>query len=116
MSKINIKTKFVASLLLLLLLLPSLVLAQQPNLNTTLTPQEQATFDQILQPVMKIYNLVKYIATAIAALVLLLAGVNYMMSGADPKKRDNAKAMAMYVILGLVVIWAAPLVVSFIVS
>ena len=116
MNKINLKTKFVASVLLLLLLLPSLVLAQQPNLNTTLTPQEQATFDQILQPVMKIYNLVKYIATAIAALVLLLAGVNYMMSGADPKKRDNAKGMAMYVVIGLVIIWAAPLVVSFIVS
>ncbi len=115
MSKINLRTKFVASVLLLLLL-PSLVVAQQPNLNTTLTPQEQQTFDQILQPVMKIYNLVKYIATAIATMVLLLSGVNYMMSGADPQKRDNAKSMAMYVILGLAIIWAAPLVVSFIVG
>ena len=111
----NIQTKFVASLLLLFML-PILVHAQQPNLNTGPTPEEQATFDQILQPVMKIYNLVKYVATAVAALVLLLAGVNYMMSGSDPKKRDNAKAMAMYVIVGLVVIWAAPLVVSFVVG
>lgn len=108
-------TKFMASLLLLLLL-PSMVLAQQPNLNHTLTQQEQETFDQILEPVMKIYNMVKYIATAIAALILLFAGVNYMMSGSDPKKRDNAKAMTMYVVIGLLVIWAAPLVVSFIVS
>src|SRR3989344_3984587 len=105
-----------ASFILLLLFLPAFVWAQQPNLNTTLTPQEQQTFDQILQPVMRIYNMVKYIATAIAALVLLLAGVNYMMSGSDPKKRDNAKAMAMYVVIGLVIIWAAPLVVSFIVG
>ena len=108
-------TKFMASLLLLFLL-PSMVLAQQPDLNTTLTPQEKATFDQILKPVMKIYNMVKYIATAIAALILLLAGINYMVSGSDPKKRDNAKAMTMYVVIGLLVIWAAPLVVSFIVS
>ena len=62
------------------------------------------------------YNLVKYTATGIAALVLLLAGVSYMMSGSDPKKRDNAKGMAMYVIIGLVIIWAAPLVVQFIVG
>ncbi len=74
------------------------------------------TFNSILAPVMKIYNLVKYTATGIAALVLLLAGVSYMVSGSDPKKRDNAKSMAMYVVIGLVIIWAAPLVVNFIVG
>ena len=108
-------TKF-SAILLLLMFMPVLVSAQQPSLNHTLTQEEQETFDQILEPVMKIYNLVKYIATAIAALVLLFAGVNYMLSGSDPKKRDNSKAMATYVVVGLVIIWAAPLVVSFIVS
>ena len=111
----QLNTKIAVSLLLFLLL-PSLVLAQPLNFSTQPTPQEQATFNQILQPVMKIYNMVKYIATAIAALVLLLTGISYMMSGSDPKKRDNAKGMAMYVIIGLVIIWAAPLVVNFIVS
>jgi len=77
---------------------------------------EQQTFNQILEPVMKIYNLVKYVASVIAAIALLFAGVTYMISGSDPKKRDNAKGMAMYVIIGLVVIWAAPLVVNLIVS
>jgi type IV secretory pathway VirB2 component (pilin) len=76
---------------------------------------DQQTFNQILEPVMKIYNLVKYVASVIAALALLFAGITYMMSGSDPKKRDNAKSMAMYVIIGLVVIWAAPLVVNLIV-
>lgn len=86
------------------------------DLNQSITPEQQATFDHILEPVMKIYNLVKYTATGIAALVLLLSGINYMMSGADPKKRDNAKAMAMYVLIGLVIIWAAPFVVQFVVG
>lgn len=108
-------TKLLASLLLLLLL-PIMVKAQQPGMGGGITPQEQETFDEILEPVIKIYNLIKYIATAIATLVLLLAGVNYMMSGSDPKKRDNSKAMATYVVIGLVIIWAAPLVVGFIVG
>ena len=86
------------------------------DFNQTITPEQQATFDQILSPVMKIYNLVKYVATGIAALVLLFAGISYMTGGSDPKKRDNSKAMAMYVMIGLVIIWAAPLVVQFIVG
>jgi flagellar basal body-associated protein FliL len=77
---------------------------------------DQQTFNQILEPVMKIYNLVKYVASAIAAIALLFAGVTYMTSGSDPKQRDNAKSMATYVIIGLVVIWAAPIVVNLIVS
>jgi hypothetical protein len=39
-----------------------------------------------------------------------------MTAGSDPKKRDNAKAMTMYVLIGLAVIWAAPFVVSLIVG
>lgn len=107
-------TKFSAGLLLLLLL--PMVLAQQPGMGGEISQEERETFDHILEPVIKIYNMIKYIATAIATLVLLLAGINYMMSGSDPKKRDNSKAMATYVVIGLVVIWAAPLVVGFIVG
>ena len=84
------------------------------DFNQTITPEDKATFDQILQPVLKVYNLVKYVATVIAVLVLLFAGITYMTSGSDPGKREKAKNMAMYVIIGLFVIWAAPLVVNFI--
>ncbi len=84
--------------------------------NQTITPEEQATFDHILEPVMKVYNMVKYIATFIAVIILLFAGISYMVSGSDPKRRENAKSTVMYVIIGLIVIWAAPLVVQFIVG
>jgi len=60
--------------------------------------------------------MVKYAATVIAVIILLFAGVSYMTSGNDPKKRDTAKNMVMYVVIGLIVIWAAPLVVNFIVG
>jgi hypothetical protein len=88
----------------------ALDLNQQPN------AQDQATFDQILTPVMKIYNLIKYVASALAGIALLGSGITYMTAGSDPKKRDNAKAMTMYVLIGLAVIWAAPFVVSLIVG
>ena len=81
-----------------------------------LSDTDKATFDKILEPVMKVYNMVKYAASIIAVIIILFAGVSYMISGSDPKKRENAKNMAMYVIIGLIVIWAAPLIVNFIVG
>ena len=105
---------FVALAFLVLLISSTLVMAV--DFNQAPSSEDKATFDQILQPVMKIYNLVKYIASAIAGVVLLFAGISYMTSGADPKKRENSKSMAMYVIIGLVIIWAAPMVVQLIVG
>ena len=70
------------------------------------------TFDKILQPVWKVYSFVKYIATAIAAIFLVFAGISYMVSGSDMMKRENAKHMIAYVVVGLIVIWAAPFAVQ----
>jgi len=100
----------------LLFLMVSPVLVAAVDFTQAPSDADKATFDQILAPVMKIYNLVKYIASAFAGIALLFAGITYMTSGADPKKRDNAKSMSMYVVIGLVVIWAAPLVVHLIVG
>lgn len=86
------------------------------DFNQTVSADDKASFDQILSPIMKIYNLVKYSATVLAVVVLLFAGVTYIISGSDPGKRQQAKSMAMYVVIGLIVIWAAPLVVNFIVG
>ncbi len=69
---------------------------------------DTATFDQILQPVWNVYNFIKYIATAIATVVLVYAGIMFMMSGNDMQKRDSSKQTIMYVALGLTVVWAAP--------
>ncbi len=81
-----------------------------------ISSEDREKFDEILEPVLKIYNLIKYTASVIAVLVLLIAGVTYITSGSDPGKREKAKNMAMYVIIGLIVIWAAPLIVNFIVG
>jgi len=81
-----------------------------------ISEEDKATFDEILDPIMKIYNLVKYSATILAVVVLLFSGVSYMTSGNDPAKREKSKSMVTYVIVGLIVIWIAPLLVNFIVG
>lgn len=107
---------YIAFIALFVMLVSPMLVAAAVDLNQQPNAQDQATFDQILAPVMKIYNLAKYIASAIAGIALLFSGITYMTSGSDPKKRDNAKAMTMYVMIGLAVIWAAPFVVSLIVG
>lgn len=86
------------------------------DFNQSISASDKQSFDNMLAPVLKIYNLVKYAASALAVVVLLFAGITYMTSGADPGSREKAKSMAMYVVIGLVVIWAAPLIVNFIVG
>jgi len=105
--------KMLAVILLVILAVIPIVAAV--DFDTDISAEDKATFDEILEPVMKIYNFVKYAASVIAVIILLFAGVNYMTSGSDPKKREQAKNMAMYVFIGLIVIWAAPMIVNFIV-
>jgi hypothetical protein len=73
-----------------------------------------ADFEEILAPLTVIYDLIKYAATIISGLVMLFAGITYIASGSDPGKREKAKNMVMYVIVGLIVIWATPFVVDLI--
>ncbi|MGV8162418.1 MAG: pilin [Candidatus Nanoarchaeia archaeon] len=101
-------------LFLALLFLPLGVMAV--DFNSTISPQDQQTFDQILSPVMKIYNFVKYAATVLAVLFLIFAGVTFITSGNDTAKREQAKMMATYIVIGLIVIWVAPLIVNYIVK
>ena len=107
--------KIILLIVFLGLLLPS-VLADVADLDTDISPEDKEKFDQILQPVTKVYNFVKYIASAVALLFLLYGGISYMTAGSDPKQKDQAKNIIMYVIIGLVIIWAAPLIVELLVA
>jgi len=102
--------------LLGLLLLPAFAFADVAELNTTVSPEDKAKFDEILSPVMKIYNFIKYIASAVALLFLLYGGISFMTAGSDPRQKENAKNIITYVVIGLLVIWAAPLIVELLVA
>ena len=97
-----------ASFLLLTMILPVSAASAMPPGGSI----DTATFDQILQPVWKIYSFVKYIATAIAAIVLVIAGIGVMTSGNDMMKRENSKNTIGYVVVGLIIIWAAPFIIQ----
>ena len=99
-----------AMLLMIGVTIPLALADTRANLDTTVSAEDQARFDQILEPVMKIYNFIKYVASAVAVIFLLYAGISFMVSGDDPRKRDQAKSIATYVIIGLLIIWAAPMV------
>ena len=106
--------ELVMFLLLGLLMLPA-VLAQTAELDTDISSEDKAQFDEILTPVQKIYNFVKYISTVVAALYFVYAGIVYITSSNSPQKREQAKTTAGYVVIGLIVIWAAPFVISLLV-
>ena len=74
----------------------------------------ESQYQEILQPVQNVYDFVKYAVTIIAGLLLIFAGYTFITSGNDPKKKEEAKNMVMYVIIGLAIIWAAPLIVKLI--
>jgi len=100
-------------LMLFLLLVP---IALADDFGGEISPEDKETFDQILEPVMKIYNFVKYSATVLAVVFLVFAGITFIMSGNDQGKREQAKMMATYIVIGLIVIWVAPLLVRFLVG
>jgi len=105
--------KLIVCLMFLLLAIP---MAYALDFDEEISEEDKDTFDAILEPVMKIYNFVKYSASVLAVLFLLFAGVSFIIGGKDVKKREDSKMMAMYVVVGLAVIWIAPYIVEFMVK
>lgn len=102
--------------LLVMLLLLSLPMVLAVDFDEDISEEDKATFDNILEPVMKIYNFIKYSATVLAVVFLVFAGVTFIMSGNDQAKRESAKMMGTYIVIGLIIIWVAPLIVQYLVG
>ena len=61
-------------------------------------------------------NLVFYVGGAIAVVMIIISGLNYITSSGDPGKMTKAKNTLLYAIVGLVVIIAAWTITKFIVD
>ena len=72
-----------------------------------------ATVADITAPVTRIYDLIKGIISVVGIIALTIAGAMYMFSGSNIQNRENAKSMVSYAIIGLVLVWVAPLVVGY---
>ena len=106
--------KLFGIILLLLLGMPFVLAAI--DFEAGITPAEEAQFDGILAPVMKVYNFIKYAATMIGVLVLVFAGISFITAGGEMAKKEQAKNMAFGVVIGLILIWVAPLIVQYVFS
>lgn len=101
------------SIMLMLIVIPHTLAV---DFDQDISDEDKETFDEILEPVMKVYSFVKYAATVLAVLYLIFAGISFIVNGKDQAKRESSKQMMIYVVLGLIVIWIAPLVVGFFVG
>lgn len=84
------------------LLFSAMVAAQSPGNITTIT-----------EPITRIYDLVKAVVSILGIIAITIAGAHYMFSGNNIQTRENAKSMASYAVVGLVLVWVAPLVVTY---
>jgi type IV secretory pathway VirB2 component (pilin) len=108
--------RIMAPLLFLLLLIVAPIALADVDFNQDLTQDEKDQVDAILAPVMKVYNVIKYTATVIGVLVIVFAGITFITSSGDRLKKEKAKHMGIGVVVGLIVIWVAPLVVKLVFS
>ena len=98
--------KKLAVVFLALMFLAPMVLSQ----DVTLTPEQQEAKDQLENAVWVIYDIFKYVATAVGALLIAFAGLKFMGAGNDPMQRNQAKTWITYIVVGLVLIWLAPVI------
>ena len=103
--------KKVFAIFFLLMLMAPMALATIDFDAEELSTDEVALLDEILEPIFTIYNALKYMATVIGVMVLVFAGVT-LMTASEPAKKDRAKNMVAGVVIGLTIIWVAPLIVE----
>jgi FtsH-binding integral membrane protein len=72
--------------------------------------------EKIKEPITKIYDLMKAIISVLGVIAITAAGAMYMLSGNNIQTRENAKSMVSYAIIGLVLVWVAPLIVNYLTS
>ena len=100
----------------LMLLLCMYTVAADINFNAPLSNQDKQQFDAMLVPIMKIYNLLKYIASAIGVLMMVYSGITFVTAGGEMAKKEKAKNIGAGVVIGLIIIWVSPLIVQYIFS
>ncbi len=106
--------KQILGLVLLLLLVAAPSALAEIDWDEDLSPDEEDLVDEILEPVMSVYNAIKYAMTVVGVLVLVFAGISFVTAGGEQAKKNRAKGMIAGVVVGLILIWVAPTIVEFV--
>ena len=75
-----------------------------------------AAISDITAPITKIADLAKGIVSVLGVIAITVSGALYMFSGNNIVARENAKSMVSYAVAGLVLVWVAPFLVSYLTS
>ena len=108
--KLGLKTLLPLLLLLTLMAVP-LVLAE-PDFEQDLSASEKAKADEVLTPIILLYRYLTYGATVIGIMVIVYAGIMLMIAGDEQAKKQRSKNMIVGVVIGLILIWSAPLIID----
>lgn len=79
----------------------------------TVFASEPTQIDKIKEPINKIYDLMKSVISVLGIIAITAAGALYMFAGNNIQQREQAKGMVSYAVVGLVLVWVAPLVVTY---
>ena len=75
-----------------------------------------ASVSDVTAPITKIYDLIKGVVSVVGIIAITIAGAMYMFPGSNIQHRENAKNMVSYAIVGLVLVWVAPVLVGYLTS
>lgn len=73
-------------------------------------------YNELLEPVFKVLNFVKYAGTIVAVLYLFMTAITFITSGNNIGIREANKSTLTFIIIGLVIIWGAPTIVNFLMA
>lgn len=82
------------------------------GVDTSTLPKAAATADQLYN----IFVVVVGTLASVALLIIVIAGLRYILSGGDPATMAKAKNAVLYALIGLVVAMAAFSIVTFVVK
>jgi hypothetical protein len=75
-------------------------------------PNSAPDYGCVLQLIQSLMNFLVYFATIIMTLLFAMAGFEYMTSGGNPEKRSQANRRILNVFIGLIIVFAAWLIVD----
>ncbi len=89
-----------------------MLLAQLVGSDEVKIPKPPATDVQVKA----LLQIVFTVAGAIAVLVIIIAGISYILSAGDPQKTARAKDAILYAVIGLAVAILANIIVTFVIG
>jgi len=98
--------KSILSKLIILLLLSSFLipLMGSAQIISIQNPLNATSFEGLVN---NLTNFIFYVALALTPLMIIIAGVQYVTAGGDPKKIETAGKIILYTVIGLVIILLA---------